>query len=175
MKSQTTNGSAHLWAVGYDDVDRADQVRKVIVSLADPRHELQLLDIAILVRTREGSLQINGRPLPTGNRAARYGTLAFLAGFALAVPLVTDEAVSRLFDSTVPELSQAVGIDESFQKEIGSMMRPGSSALLVLDIAEDVNALLRSLRGLGGTILRTDVDLERANLIQATLAERAVA
>jgi uncharacterized membrane protein len=175
MQSQTTIRSAHLWAIGYDSVNRADQVRKVIVSLADPQHELQLLDIAVLVRTPEGSLQLNGRPLPIGNRAGRHGTLGLLAGFALAVPLLTDEAVSQLFDSSMPELSQAVGIDEPFQNQIGSMMRPGSSALLVLDIAEDVNALLRSLRGLGGTILRTDVDLERANLIQATLAERAVA
>ena len=66
--------------------------------------------------------------------------------------------------------SHEVGIDEPFQKEIGSMMRPGTSALLVLDIAHDVNAVLERLRGLGGTILKRDVEIERANLIQATLA-----
>jgi uncharacterized membrane protein len=173
MKSQATNGSAHLWAIGYDDVDRAQQVRKVIVSLADPEHSLQLLDIAVLVRSQDSSLLLNGRVFPTGNHAWRYGTLGLLAGFAMAVPLLSDEAVARLFDSNEQDPSHAVGIDEIFKKEIGSMMRPGTSVLLVLDIAEHVNAILTHLRGLGGTILKTNVDLERANLIQATLAENA--
>jgi hypothetical protein len=33
-----------------------------------------------------------------------------------------------------------------------------------------MKAILRGIRGLGGTVLKTNVDLERAKLIQATLA-----
>ena len=175
MRSQTKISSAHLWGVGYGDIDRADQVRKVILSLTDPEHALRLLDVAVLVRSQDNRLLLNGTVFPTGNRAWRHGTLSLLAGFALAVPLFSEEAVEALFDWSGRDLSHAVGIDEIFQKGIAAMMRPGTSALLVLDIAENVNAILSQLRGLGGTILKTNVDLERANLIQATLAEKAFA
>jgi hypothetical protein len=37
----------------------------------------------------------------------------------------------------------------------------------------DMDAILRAIRGLGGTVLKTNVDLERAKLIQSTLAASA--
>ena len=49
-------------------------------------------------------------------------------------------------------------------------MQPGTSALFVVDRAEDLNAILDSIRGLGGRVLKTNVDLDRAKLIQMTLA-----
>jgi uncharacterized membrane protein len=52
------------------------------------------------------------------------------------------------------------------------MIRPGTSALLVLDVAENLNAIRGRLQGLGGRILKTNVDIERANLIQSTLARK---
>jgi uncharacterized membrane protein len=164
--------SAHLWAVGYDDINRASHVKEIIVSLASPEHSLQLLDIAALVRSLNGSLLFNGKPFPAANHPSLYGTLGLLAGFALAVPLLSDEAVNRLFDSSVEEVAITVGIDDKFKQEITSMMRPGTSALLVLDVAENMNVILSRLKGLGGTILKSNVDIERVNLIQSTLAEK---
>ena len=49
-------------------------------------------------------------------------------------------------------------------------MRPGTSALFVLDSEGDMDAILHAIRGLGGTVLKTNVDMERARLIQSTLA-----
>jgi uncharacterized membrane protein len=48
-------------------------------------------------------------------------------------------------------------------------MKPGTSALLVLDEQGDLEVILHAIRGLGGTVLKTNVDLERAKLIQTTL------
>jgi uncharacterized membrane protein len=50
------------------------------------------------------------------------------------------------------------------------MMRPGTSAVFVLDEEGNMDVILRTIRGLGGTVLKTNVDLERAKLIQSTLA-----
>jgi len=58
--------SAHLWAVGYNDVDRAGQVWQIIVSLAAPEQYLELRDIATLVRSLDGSLTLNGDPFSAG-------------------------------------------------------------------------------------------------------------
>jgi uncharacterized membrane protein len=49
-------------------------------------------------------------------------------------------------------------------------MKPGTSALFVLDQAGNMTSILDGIRGLGGTVLKTNVDLERARLIQSTLA-----
>jgi uncharacterized membrane protein len=164
--------AAHLWAVGYDDADRAAQVRDVIVALAGPEQYLRLLDVAILVRSADGSLTFNGKAFSASRHIVGNGTLGILAGFALAVPLLSDEAVAWLMDSTTPEVSNSLGLDEKFKQEIASMIRPRTSALLVLDVAENMNAILSRLQGLGGRILKTNVDIERANLIQSTLARK---
>ena len=49
-------------------------------------------------------------------------------------------------------------------------MRPGTSALFVLDSEGDVDVILHSIRGLGGAVMKTNVDVEHARLIQSTLA-----
>ena len=54
--------------------------------------------------------------------------------------------------------------------DVESMMKPGTSALFVLDDEGDMEVILHKIRGLGGTVLKTNVDLERAKLIQSTLA-----
>jgi hypothetical protein len=56
----------------------------------------------------------------------------------------------------------------SFISEVKGLMKPGLSAILVLTRRYDV--ILHAIRGLGGTVLKTNVDLERAKLIQSTLA-----
>jgi uncharacterized membrane protein len=176
MKTQTTiMGSAHLWAIGYDDKNRAIQLRNVIVSLAGPEHSLRLLEIAVLVRSPDGSLIFNGKPFAADNHLVRGGILGLLAGFALAVPLLTDEAVARLFDSPLSQIQESVGINDQFKEEIASMLRPGTCAVLVLDVAENLNAILSRLRGMGGTILKSNVDLQRAHMIQSTLAQKTIA
>ena len=49
-------------------------------------------------------------------------------------------------------------------------MKPGTSALFVLDDDGDMEVILHTIQGLGGTVLKTNVDMERAKLIQSTLS-----
>ncbi len=58
-------------------------------------------------------------------------------------------------------------------REVRSLIKPGTSVLFVLDEVGNMDAILRGIRGLGGTVLKTNVDLERARLIQSTLAASA--
>ena len=64
----------------------------------------------------------------------------------------------------------AVGIGDDFVREVEGLMKPGTSALFILDDEVDMEVILRTIRGLGGKVLKTNVDLERARLIQSTLA-----
>ena len=42
--------SGNLWAIGYDDMERANQVRDEIVRLGWDKHYLLLDDVAVVVR-----------------------------------------------------------------------------------------------------------------------------
>ena len=54
--------------------------------------------------------------------------------------------------------------------ELQIKSRPGTSVLFVLDEAGEMDAILHGIRGMGGTVLKTNVDFDRAKLIQSTLA-----
>src|SRR5262249_31494723 len=96
----------------------------------------------------------------------------FLAGLVLAAPL-TGATIGALLGSAGTAAVSQVGIGEDFIREVEVLMKPGTSALFVLDDAGDMDMILHKIRGLGGTVLKTNVDLERAKLIQSTLAASA--
>ena len=159
---------SHLWAVGYDDMGRAAQVRAEISRLGE-RHCLVLLDTAVAVRYPDGSVTLDGEPFVIATGSRRHSFASFLAGLALAAPPLTAAAVGGLMRSTGGAAAE-VGIDDAFVSEVQSLMKPGTSALFVLDREGDMEAILQGIRGLGGAVLKTNVDVKRASLIQATLA-----
>ena len=161
----------HMWAVGYESMGRADQVRGEVARLGD-RRALTLLDAAVVVRYPDGSVTLNGEPYaPVA--PARGGVIAsILAGLALGAPPMCGEAVGALLGS-VGGGAAAAGIDEDFILEVEGRMEPGTSALFVLDREGNMEEILQGIRGLGGTVMKTNVDLERANLVQSALAATA--
>ncbi|MGO9464286.1 MAG: DUF1269 domain-containing protein [Isosphaeraceae bacterium] len=162
----------NLWAIAFDDTGRAALVRDEIIRLAWEHHCLILVDVAVAVRYPDGSLTLNGQPFPV-ETMTRGGTVArFLAALALGAPPLTEAAVGRLLGQ-FGTAADAVGISDDFVREVAGLIKPGTSALFVLDEVGDMDAILHAIRGLGGTVLKTNVDLERAKLIQTTLAASA--
>jgi uncharacterized membrane protein len=162
--------SGHLWAVGYDNIERANQVREEIISLGWDKHYLILQDIATVVRHPDGSFTLNREPFPTETNVVGCSVVGFLAGLVIGAP-ITGATIGAMVGGTgsVAVLASA-GIGGDFIKEVEQLMKPGTSALFVLDDEGDMDVILHKLRGLGGTVLKTNVDLQRARLIQSTLA-----
>ncbi len=161
--------SSHLWAIGYDDIGRADQVRKEITRLGWVTHHLLLADVAVVVRHPDGSFTFDREPFPAASNILCCTAVGFLAGLVLAAPL-TGATVGALLGGAGSVAAISVGIGEDFVREVEGLMKPGTSALFVLDNEGDMDVILHEIRGLGGTVLRTNVDVERAKLIQSTLA-----
>jgi uncharacterized membrane protein len=147
---------------------RAEQVRHEIIKLSD-KQCLILLDTAVAVRYSDGSLTLDGDPFVAAIDFSGHSIASFLAGLALAAPPLTAAAVGGLMRST-DGAGAEVGIDEAFIGEVEALMKPGTSALFVLDLEGDMEAILQGIRGLGGTVLKANVDVARAKLIQSTLA-----
>jgi len=161
--------SAHLWAVGFDDMDRAEQVRKKVLELSGPGQYLFVLDTVVVVRGPDGSYTFNRGSHSTVGTVLAGGLLGVLACLALSVPPVTGAAVGAVLGCAGSTAANAVGLDDAFIRGIADLMRPSTSALFLLDQEGDMDVTLHAIRGLGGTVLKTNVDLERAKLIQATL------
>ena len=162
--------SEHLWAIGYDDMGRAGQVRDEIISLGWDKHYLLLNDVAVVVRHPDGSFTLDQKPFPAVSNVLGCSVVGFLAGLVLGAPM-TGATIGAMVGGagTAVAVSSSVGISEDFVREVKGLMKPGTSAIFVLDDAGDMDVILHAIRGLGGTVLKTNVDLERAKLIQSTL------
>jgi uncharacterized membrane protein len=171
MKTET-----HLWAIGFDDIDRADQVRDKIIEMGwgagKAGKYLILEDIAVVIRHLDGSFTFDRKPFPgIANIVAATGA-GFLAGLVLAAP-ITGAAIGAILGGAGTVAASRAGISDVFVRDVETIMKPGSSALFVLDDAGDMDMILHKIQGLGGTVLKSNVDTERARLIQETLLSAA--
>jgi uncharacterized membrane protein len=164
--------TSHLWAIAYDDMGRAEQVRAEIVRPGLDQPYFLLQDVAVVVRHPDGSFTVDHKPFPTVPNILGVTVAGFLAGLVMGAPL-TGAAVGALLGSVGAGAAASAGIDENFVREAEALMKPGTSALFILDAEGDMNVILHKIRGLGGTVLKTNVDPERAKLIQSTLAASA--
>ena len=170
-ESRPFNTSGNLWAVGYDDMERASQVKDEITRLGWKEHHLFLSDVAVVVRHPDGSFTLNREPFPTVADITGCTIIGFLAGLVVAAPLA-GAAIGAVLGATGSGVAANVGIGDAFLREVEGIMKPGTSVLFVLDDQGDMEVILHAIRGLGGTVLRTNVDVEHAKLIQATLSDR---
>ena len=161
---------SHLWAVGYDDMERASQVRAEIVHLGWDTSRLLLDDVAVVVRHLDGSFTCDREQPAASPNILGVAAVGFIAGLVLGVPLVGAAIGATVGSAGSAAMLLSTGITDHFVTEVKSLMRPGTSALFVLDHEGDMAAILHGIRGLGGTVLKTNVDVERARLIQSTLA-----
>jgi uncharacterized membrane protein len=160
-----------LWAIGYDNMKRADQVREEIIELGwGAKHYLMLDDVAVVVRHPDGSFMLDRKAFPTRTNVVGCSVVGFVAGLVLGAPLTGATIGAMVGGAGSVAVLTSVGIGDDFVSEVKERMKPGTSALLVLDHGGDKEVILAAIRGLGGTVLRTNVDLERAQLIQSTLA-----
>ena len=157
--------SGHLWAIGYDDMGRANQVRDEIVRLGWDKHYLLLDDVAVVVRHPDGSFTLNREPFPAASNVLGCSVVGLVAGLVVGAPL-TGATIGAMVGGAGTAVSASVGIGDDFVEEVKGLMKPGTSAIFVLDSEGDMDVILHSIPGLGGTVLKTNV----AQLIQSTLA-----
>jgi uncharacterized membrane protein len=163
------NTQSNLWAVGFDDINRAGQVRDEITRLGWGKHYLILQDVAVVVRHADGHFTFDREPFPAVTNVLGCSAVGFVIGLVAAAPL-TGAAIGALVGSAGNAAAAEIGIDDKFVQDVEGLMKPGTSTLFVLDDAGEMDVILHAIRGLGGTVLKTNVDRERATLIQNTLA-----
>jgi uncharacterized membrane protein len=163
--------TSHLWAIAYDDMERAEQVKDEITRLGWEQNYLFLEDVAVVVRHPDGSFTFDRQRFPGAANILACTTVGFLAGLVVAAPLAGAAIGAALGGVGTAAAAASAGIANDFILDVAGLMKPGTSALFVLDAEGDMEMILHAIRGLGGTVVKTNVDLERAKLIQSTLAQ----
>jgi len=126
----------HLWAVGYDDMERANHVREEIVRLGWLENRLLLEDVAVVVRHLDGSFTINRERFPAASNIVGWSAVGFPRGSGAR------RAGGRHDDRRAGRRGwhgheSDVGRDRRGLHHPGAaLMKPGTSALFVLDSAE---------------------------------------
>src|SRR5262245_24975099 len=119
--------TTHLWAVIYDDTERACKAREEIEQLAlgpgNAVRYLVLLDIAVVVRHPDGGFTLNRKPFPGVDNVLAITGMGFLIGLVLSAPL-TGAAIGALVGSigTSAAATQA-GISEGFIRDVEALMK----------------------------------------------------
>ena len=158
----------HLWAIGYDDMEQATHAREKLGALA-ARGCMTLIDTALAVRWSGGEVTLDGERF-LGAVQPHGGLARFLASLALGVPPLTASTVGTELMGAGAAGGSDTCIGDDFVQQVATLMKPGTSTLFVLDLADNLDAILEGIRGLGGSVLVSNVDLERARLVQSTLA-----
>src|SRR5262245_63727872 len=124
---------AHLWAVGYDDMARAAQVRDEITNLGwgsgRAGKYLILDDIAVVVRHVDGSFTLDRQPFPGVANVLACTAAGFLAGLVLAAPLTGATVGAALGGAGTAISAASAGIGADFVREVEGLMKPGTSVL----------------------------------------------
>ena len=167
------NATSRLWAVVFDNPTAAERLRAEL-RLLEEDHCLVLDDVAIVTHLPDGSFTFDREPNPALAVTGGLGLVGFLAGLVVAQPLA-GAAVGALLGGTLAAAGARVGISDEFVREVEALMTPGTSALFLMDEWGDREAILYNLRGIGGKVLRTNVDPDWAKQVQAALGTPPVA
>jgi uncharacterized membrane protein len=178
-----------LIVIGYDQPSKADEAMARIQQM----HEEDLIDlerVAVVVRDRAGRVAYRTTtPLPGAGTGAVAGGLwgalwGVIAG-TLFAPATGGASVAAALTATGTAIGAASGaatgalakgdFDTQFLRDLELLMRPGTSALIVLvdSVWGYPDALIRRLQPLGGTVLQTNLTPEAEAKLQRALGQAA--
>lgn len=155
-----------LIAIAYDDMFKAEEVRLTLAKL-QREHLIELEDAAVVVKNREGKIQLKQAINLTATGAASGGFWGLLIGTLFLVPLF-GAAVGAATGAITGALSD-IGIDDNFMKELGESLQPETSALFILIKKFTPDKVLDEVSKYGGKVLRTSLSKDDEKQLQAVL------
>jgi uncharacterized membrane protein len=162
-------GDFNLWALGYDDPTRAKAVRAEILRFENI-HGLHVIDAIAVTRLQDGSFTLERDDAPQMTTGVLgFGFLGFLIGLVVLEPLA-GVAIAVTLGGLSAVSARQIGIDDEFLNEVKELIKPGASALFLLTTTDNPEGVLHQIRGLGGTVLKTNVNAELAQQVQEALS-----
>lgn len=162
---------SYLVAVAYPDSETAQTVLRHLVEMQ--KEELIKLEDAVVVERRsDGSVKLRQSSSNTAIGATGGALWGGLIGLLFFAPLL-GMAVGAAAGAAGGALTDT-GVNDEFMKRLGTELRPGGAALVVLVASMAEGKVLDRLGQYGGSIMHTSLDTEaEERLKEAVEARRA--
>lgn len=164
-----------LICVSFDDINTADRVLNELTAM-QREYLLELADACVVIRPAEGDIQLKQAVPLTGVGAASgaasgalWGTLIGLLFLNPLAGAVLGTGVGAASGVIAGNLSD-YGIPDDFIREMGSTIKPDSSALFLLVERVKADRVLPRLEGVRGQVLKTSLSTEQEARLREALA-----
>jgi uncharacterized membrane protein len=167
---------SELVAVAYPDVYRAGEVCAVLQRL-QREFLIEMEDAAYVTREADGKVKLH-QTMPIVATAAGiglsrgtiWGALIGLLFLQPVLGLAVGGAVGAASGALTGKLAD-FGIPDSFMKELGQKLQPGTSALFVLFRKATWEKVLPHASQYGGTVIHSSLSPEAEAKLQAALTQ----
>ena len=160
--------SSNLVVMTFSNEYTADQMRDRLVEL-QKAHLIKVDDAVVVVHSQDGKVKVKQAANLAGASALSgafwgmlMGLLFFVPFFGMAVGAATGAIAGSM---------RVYGIDDTFIKEVGNAIQPGTSAIFVLVQQVIVDKVVEQLKPFGGNIVRTSLSTENEAQLKAAFGQ----
>jgi uncharacterized membrane protein len=158
---------SNLIAVAYPDVDTARKVASELGQLSKEK-SIVLDDIVVLERRPDGKVKLHQAVSTAGAGAAGGALWGGLIGLIFLAPLL-GMAVGAAAGGAAGAFTD-VGVDDKFLKDLGTRLKDGGAAIVVLVRQSTPDKVIPRISQYGGEVLQSSLDNEAEERLQAALA-----
>ena len=168
---------ADLVCVAFDDPTTADRALTELTAL-QKEYLIELKDACVVVRSPDGDIHLHQTvalvrrgALAGGTSGALWGTLIGLLFLNPLAGMALGAGAGAASGALAGKLSD-YGIDD-FIKQLGSTIKPNSSALFLLVQKVTADKVLPRMKEFRGRVLKTSLSDERENRLREALGDTA--
>ena len=161
-----------LAAIAYPNTEVAEKVRQELIA-ATREHIIELDDAVVVEHDADGKIKLHQAVSTTGAGAAGGAMWGGLIGLIFLAPLF-GMAVGAASGALAGRAADA-GVDDSFMKELGGHLSPGTAALIVLARASAPDKVLARIAPYGGEVIQTSLDQATEDRLRSALGEPVTA
>lgn len=159
-----------LVAIAYPDRETADRVRQELIE-ATKEHLLRLEDAVVVECDPDGKIKLHQASSTAGVGALGGAAWGGLIGLLFLAPLF-GMAIGAASGALAGKLTDT-GVNDSFMRELGAKLQPGTAALIALGSTEARDKLIERISPYGGEILQTSLDEEDEERLRAVMGHGA--
>jgi uncharacterized membrane protein len=159
-----------LVAIAYPNRDIAEQVRQELIQ-ATKEHLVSLEDAVVVECTADGKIKLHQAMSTAGAGALGGAAWGGLIGLLFLAPLI-GMAVGAASGAVAGKMTDA-GVNDSFVRDLGAKLEPGSAALIALGSTEARDKLIARLTPYGGELVQTSLSTEDEEQLRAALGTGA--
>ena len=158
-----------LLVVAFNDEFKAERVRLDLLQMQH-KHLVDLEEAAVLVHKKDGKVKLHHVTHFTVPVALGGGFVGSLIGLMVLNPAVAlvGMVTGAGLGAAIGSLKE-VGIEEKFMQELGSHLKPGTSALFIVAKKAKPEVILKELKRFGGKALQTSLKHDDEDKLRAAL------